>query len=232
MREELADNPPSSTARQEWPRQEVLYDETAQAQTEAALDLFIRYPRERGGFDKTRGMAHIALSGRRQTLCLKNCRPDAPDDGSISARGWRLLRGQRLREVTCASCLAALDRASVRAPATPEGSLHWQSRAGRMGLVLAQLEVASSLYEAHRLLAQVCSADLSDQELTTYRQYGLFAPQQCWRLLGVLRDQGFDVPPQALGLEEEDARRLQEARGSTDAEGRAAAAATGGLPGD
>lgn len=201
--EEIADSSPSSAAHQDCPMQYALHGGTAQTRPEAALDLFIRYPRERGRWDEARGKAHIAFSGRRQTLCLKNCRPDAPDDGSISARGWRLLCGRRLREVTCASCLAALDRASVRAPAVaPEGGLHWQTRAERVDLLLAQLEAASSLREAHLLLAQACSADLSDQELTTYRQHGLFAPQQCWRLLRVLRDQGFDVPPPALGLEE------------------------------
>jgi hypothetical protein len=79
---------------------------------ESRLDLFGKYQRERGQWNEAQGKAHIA-TGTLQTLCQKNCRPDAPSNGTISARGWKLHRGRLLREVTCASCLAALDRASV-----------------------------------------------------------------------------------------------------------------------
>lgn len=207
MREERADSSPSSVVRQGGAGQDVLCGEMAQARSEASLDLFVRYPREQGHWDIAQGKAHIALSEKRQTLCLKNCRPDAPDDGSISERGWRRLRGRRLREVTCASCLATLDRAAIGAPAAPPvGGLRWQTRGERVGLLLAQLEGASSLRQAHLILAQACSADLLDEEIATYRQHGLFARHQCWRLLRVLRDQGYDVPPQALGFEEVDGR--------------------------
>jgi len=159
------------------------------------MEAYIKHQRgpHVGTWDPSSYTIHVARKGR--TLC-KNGHPDGPADGSLSPRGWRYQTDCSPQLVSCTSCLQRIERDAVEAAQAPR-THHYQDPL----FWIKKLHSATTLRQAHHYLSLACTPYLTEYDLATYRQYGLFSPQQCLRLLHVLNDHGFPVNALILGFE-------------------------------
>jgi len=160
------------------------------------MEAFIKHQRgpHVGTWSEQSFTVHVARKGA--TLC-KNGHPDGPADGSLSPRGWRYQKDCSPQLVSCTSCLQRIERDAVEAAQAPR-THHYQDPC----FWIKKLRSATTLRQAHHYLSLACTPYLTEHDLATYRQYGLFSPEQCLRLLHVLNDHGFPVNALILGFEQ------------------------------
>ena len=179
------------------------------------LDVLVKHQRGSRGraWSKTDFIAHIAYN--EHTLC-KNGRPDAVE-GGISPRGWRRISGCSLQDVTCKSCLVILQSQAVESGSEEDGWAcmeHLRDVRRRQIACIFEIARCSSIWRAHFYLARGCTFLLTEGEIETYQRYCLFSPAQCVRLVELLKDQGFSIPLEPLGLREMDVYVYADSPGS------------------